>query len=79
MSQRTALVCLRRSDLRVPPVKSRLGRCRLCLQAVWISASSPKADKIFCKQCAIATVEPGDEVGPLTERQIADIRRAIFQ
>jgi recombinational DNA repair protein (RecF pathway) len=62
-----------------PPVKSRLGRCGLCESRVWISASSPKADEIMCGQCASDTAEPGDKVEPLTERQIADIRKARAQ
>jgi hypothetical protein len=73
----TALVCMRRRDQRVPHVKCRLGRCDMCLEAVWISASSPKADQIFCSHCALDMAEPGDTVGELTERQLADIRKAL--
>jgi hypothetical protein len=79
MSERTVLVCMRRSDLRHPRIKSRLDRCRLCLEAVWISASSPKADDIFCVYCAADMAEPGDKAAPITERQIADICKALPQ
>lgn len=65
--------------MRVPPVKSTLGRCKLCESRVWIAASSPKADEIMCRQCASDTVAPGDTVAPLTERQIIDIRKARQQ
>ena len=78
MSKRTALITTRRRDLRVPPVKSKLGHCSLCLEPVWISLSSPKADEIFCRQCAADMVEPGDEVAGMTKRQIADIKQALF-
>ena len=74
---RTALVCMRRRDLRVPPVKCRLGRCDLCLEAVWVSASSPKADEIFCSRCALDMAKPGDKVGAPTKRRIADLRKAL--
>ena len=63
----------------MPQVKGRLDRCKLCLSPVWVSASSPKADDIFCSHCALDMVEPGDTVGDLTERQIADIRKALAQ
>ena len=79
MSERTALICRRRSDQGVPPVKSRFGRCDLCRLAVWIAASSPKTDEIFCRQCAADMIEPGDKFAPLTKRQIADIRKAMQQ
>jgi hypothetical protein len=75
--ERTVLVCMRRSELRVPHVKCRLDRCRLCLEAVWVSASSPKADEIFCSHCALDMARPGDSVRELTELQIADIRKAL--
>jgi hypothetical protein len=68
---------MRRSDLRVPPVKSRLGRCDFCLKTVWVSASSPKADEIWCLWCAVELAEPYQWVGKPTERQIADIRKAL--
>jgi hypothetical protein len=71
--QRTALVCMRRSDLRVPHVKCRLDRCSLCLEAVWVSVSSPKADVIYCSHCALDTAKE------LTQAQIADIKRTLAQ
>jgi hypothetical protein len=77
--QPTVLICVREADMRVPPVKSRLGRCNLCQSRVWVAMSSPKADEIFCRQCAADTLAPGDKVGALLERQIADIRRALTQ
>lgn len=75
--QRTVLVCTRRRELRVQPVKSRLDRCKLCASPVWVSASSPKADEIWCVRCAMDMAAPGDKVEPLTERQIADIKKAL--
>jgi hypothetical protein len=75
----TALVCMRQADLSTPPVKSRSDRCERCLKSVWVADSSPKADVIFCIHCALDTAEPGDRVGKLTERQIADIRKARAQ
>jgi len=68
---------MRRSDLRFPPVKSRLDRCGLCLEPVWISASSPKVDVIWCTRCAMDMAEPNQKVARITKRQAADIRRAL--
>ena len=79
MSERKVLICTRKRDMRPPNIKSRLARCRLCRELVYVAASSPKADEIMCRQCARDTIQPGEEFRPLTPTQVADIRKAISQ
>jgi hypothetical protein len=79
MSEETVLVCMLVTELKAPPVKSRRAQCGICGARVWVAASSPEVDRVWCVPCW-ADMAAGDETvmaGPLTARQKADIAAAL--
>lgn len=77
--QKKLLVCMRRRDMEPPKVKSKLKRCSICRELVYVAASSPKVDEIMCTHCAMDQMLPGEEFQPLSEKQLVDVRKAMTQ
>jgi hypothetical protein len=57
------LVCMRKSSLLVPPVKSRHGVCSLCHQSVWVAKSSPFTGLIWCWECTGEEISKSEQRG----------------
>jgi hypothetical protein len=74
MSEETCLVAMRVTSLdprnRLPGAEAI---CVVCNAKVWVSASSPPTDIIWCERCALDLIESGRDIMAPTERQISAI------
>jgi recombinational DNA repair protein (RecF pathway) len=76
MSDAATLVCMRCSRTPQPPVESFIKQCKECGEAVWVSKSSPKQQRILCLECVKVELRQKGEavVWPLTKEQLDDIK-----
>jgi hypothetical protein len=73
------------TDLEPNPVKgSRLDKCSLCDNEVWVAKSSDEFKEknlvavIVCLRCAVADMRPGDKIVPQTPSQKAEVFRELM-
>jgi hypothetical protein len=71
------LICTPIANQPVPHVPARRGKCSLCGCAIWVSRSSPKTTEKLCMPCAMLHLDNDAKFGPLTPKQIADIKRKL--
>jgi hypothetical protein len=57
------LVCLRKESGKPPPVPSVGGVCDVCSASVWVAASSPAADTLWCWECAAVMIAQSEKQG----------------
>jgi hypothetical protein len=71
------LVCMPISEMPVPPVPSRRGKCSLCGDAVWIAQSSPRGvRRRHCKRCIELELGPLhtiEDIAPLSAAQVTEL------
>lgn len=72
LGEADALVCMRVSDLPIPPVPSELGSCGACAERIWVSFTSPKKPRRLCIPCVVADIGEGDLAFAVTTRTLAE-------
>ena len=73
------LICRRQIDVPQPVVRSKTGKCNECGKLVWIAFSSPRAERIWCMQCAGSMMEDDDHIEPPTSDQLEDFWKSKAQ
>jgi len=70
------LLCYRVVDMPIPSAVSDIRYCQGgCVERIWVSRSSPKADRLLCFRCAEGEIAADkDPKFYITRRQLTEIR-----